>query len=62
MFKWWREDRARTKKVAGLAEKEESTKRKIEVAMSILDQRKISLPVEIDRRKRDDMNGFLKHA
>ena len=58
--KWWKTQKDITRKVAGLAEKEAAMERKYEVAMSILNKRKIDLPVAIERRKKKDFE--LKHA
>ena len=51
--KWWKEDREITRKTGGLAEKQESMKRKLDVAMSILteERRERNIPVEVDRRR-----------
>ena len=57
MIKWLREKANIAAKTAGLEEKQESTKRKIEVAMSILDRRQElerrheNIPILFDRRK-----------
>lgn len=40
-----------SRKTGGLAEKEQSVKRKTQVAMAILDRRKESITVSIERRK-----------
>lgn len=60
MKKWWKKQKDITKKTAGLAEKEASTRRKYEVAMSILEKRKIDIPVETERRKRNEFDLDLK--
>lgn len=49
---WIRKHEAITRKTAGLSEKDAAVQRKWEVAISILDERKEDIPVEIDRRKR----------
>lgn len=60
--KWFKDQDNITRKTAGLAEKEASTKRKYDVAMSILDQRKIDVAVEVERRKKNAFDLDLKHA
>lgn len=59
---WWDKQKDLTKKTAGLAEKEASTQRKYDVAMSILNRREKDVPVKINRRKKDEFNLDLKHA
>lgn len=53
MMKWWKDFKKKdmARRTPGLAEKEAAMKRKLDVAMSILDRRKEALPVDIDRRK-----------
>jgi hypothetical protein len=51
MFKWITKQKNMIKRTAGIEEKAASTRRKIEVAMSILNERrKRNIEVPIDRR------------
>lgn len=51
MLKWLQTKKNIAQKTAGLQEKAEATRRKVEVAMSILNERrKRSIDVEVDRR------------
>lgn len=54
MLNWFRRQRNITKKVAGLAEKAESTKIKLQVAMNILEKRKEDRRVDVDRRRKNE--------
>lgn len=49
--KWFQDQNNITRKTAGLAEKEASMKRKLEVAMAILNRRERDVPVEFERRR-----------
>ena len=49
--KWWKKQEAIVRKTGGLAEKEASIQRKLDVAMSILNRRKEDVPVSFERRK-----------
>lgn len=60
--KWFNKQNNITKKTAGIKEKEEGTRRKYEAAMSILEKRKMDIPVNIDRRKKNEYDLDLNHA
>lgn len=52
--KWWKKSQDNAKRIGGLAEKEAAIKRKLELAMSILgERRKMDVPVQIERRRID---------
>ena len=62
MFNWLKKQRDITRKTAGLAEKEKSTQRKIDVASKILDRRESNREVETDRRVENNMlNSKFAH-
>jgi len=60
LFKWFKKQRDITKKVAGLYEKTAATKKKIEVAMSILNKREKNIPISFERRIKDEFEDFKK--
>ena len=60
--KWWTQHQENAKRTPGLAEKEAAIKKKLDLAMSILgERRKVDLPVAIERRHIDMENPQVIH-
>ncbi len=65
MFKWFKKQKGISQRLAGLEEKKQSTQRKIEVAMKILDRRQEERRmhiVEVEEDRRGKLNSDILHG